>query len=66
MKRKPTAADRDIAIAIERLELGRYTLSVEDTTKSILFLGLARLKVEGSLNIQYSGKDVTIIPQNGP
>jgi len=63
MKRRPTAEDRELADVFRKLAPGNYSLDVEDTTKAIAFLGLARLKTEGSIQIDLDSKIVFITPK---
>ena len=63
MKRRPNAEDRRLADVIRNLPPGDYSLDVEDTTKAIAFTGLARLKIEGSIQIDLDSKIVLIIPK---
>lgn len=64
MKRRPGVLDRDLADVWFGLRPGNYRVSVEDTTKSIRYLGLAKLKVEGSTEIELEDKIILITPDN--
>ena len=57
MKVRARAVDRDIADYIRNLPVGRHEITVEPPFSGIGF-GLARLKVEGSMQI---GEYITII-----
>ncbi len=70
-KRRPSAADRFIAEWIEQLAPGNYTIDVSD--ESIAnptgehYLGLAQLKMEGSLVLNRFPKRIVIYgpPRHG-
>ena len=64
MKRRPTAYDRDLADVFRGLRPGNYKVSVDDTTQSVRFLSLAKLKVEGSIEIKLDDKNILITPDN--
>ncbi len=51
MKRRPTALDRNIVDWIEKLPPGNYMLEIPSAPDAGTYLGLARLKREGHMNI---------------
>jgi hypothetical protein len=68
MRRRPTARDRDLAEVLRGLKPGRYDVIVEEVRDdSLQFMGLAQLKIEGSLDLWISGLEadriVHIVPQ---
>lgn len=67
LKRRPTAADRDLANWIERLPPGRYRIDVIDGEAATgRYFGLAPLKREGSLVLQcQAGNRIEIYPIKG-
>jgi hypothetical protein len=65
-RRRPTASDHNLAEYIYDLAPGTHEIFVEDLsvqagTGPLRYLGLARLKTEGSLTIELGAKLIRII-----
>lgn len=61
--RRPTAEDRDLADVLRKLKVGDYCVSVTGHN-NMMFLGLAKLKIEGSTEITFDDTTVLIVPVN--
>lgn len=62
--RRPTAEDRDLADVLRNLVVGKYDVLVEMIGFTGAFTGLARLKTEGMIEINFiDGKVLTIVPR---
>ena len=61
-KPRPTTLDRALGDVFRNLKPGAYSIDVEDISKNISFLGLAKLKNEGSTHIELDGKEILINP----
>lgn len=62
MKPRPTAEDRQIADVLRNLPCGNYSINVAPPLSGISFLGLAELKTEGQIRIDFAEKVVRITP----
>jgi len=63
--RRPTAEDRYLASVFRKLVSGEYTMTVEDTKRTLhmRFLRPAKLKSEGSTEITLDDKEILICPK---
>ena len=60
---RPTAEDRNLANILRQLKPGNYSISVEDNYAGTMrFLGPAKLKREGSIEITFDKTTVLICP----
>lgn len=62
MVRRPTAYDREVAEVLANLKPGTYRLTVESPSSALAFMGLARIKSEGSTHIDFGPTTVLIEP----
>ena len=60
-KKRPTAEDRDLAEVWRKMKPGVYTIEVDDTSKGP-FYALARLKTEGTTEIDFEKTRIIIRP----
>jgi hypothetical protein len=67
MLRRPTAEDRRLADVLRRLQFGQYDLVVDDLSRELhmAYMGLARLKTEGTVEITLPEDKLVVITPRG-